>query len=615
MPDPDPAMLQDKRDTSVPLTRSSSSGISLNPSLRWLGLGLLPLAFFLADKKTSSQSSLDNYILCTENSVGIYTVDNLNTRTQCILVDGAYIRGSGTLGNLSSQGLASGREVRYLEPGVIVIPGISDSHGHILEYGGTQQLLLQGAKTIQDAVTLVREFILANPDIRDDPSKPVTGGGWDHTIWPGGIWPTAADLEADEIVRGRHVVLQSKDCHALWVSGKALEMSMPFPEEVDGGIIARNSAGQPTGTLLDNAQELLKQPELTESDLMRRFKVAVRDAHRFGLTSIHDAGLNPISLAFFKRQAKLGPLPIRIYGMSFFDETEPYWGNTSRPTVDIEYGRLSSRSVKIFADGALRTGGAALHAPYHDKPSTSGFMRIDPAVLTDFIPKFLRDGWQVNVHAIGDKANKIVIDAFEMSLKGANVTALRPRLEHAQMMTQEDMTRLGRLGVIASIQPAHAISDMWYAETRLGPERIKELYAFRSIIDSGAKIAMGSDFPVEDMNPLAGFYAAITRKSPSGESPHGSAGWFPEQRLTREEALRGISSFISVVHRLRSLQGMTIDPAFASFTENNLGSLEVGKRADFTILSQDIMEVPAEDILKTTVLATIIDGKPVYGKI
>jgi hypothetical protein len=332
---------------------------------------------------------------------------------------------------------------------------------------------------------------------------------------------------------------------------------------------------------------------------MRRFKVTVRDAHKYGLTSIHDAGLDPMSLAFFNQQAQTGTLPIRIYGMTYFDEEKPYSGNTVQPIISAGNGRLSARSIKIFGDGALRTGGAALHEPYADNPTTNGFMRLDPEVLFDVIPKYLRDGWQVNVHAVGDRANAIVLDAFEASLKGAKVTALRPRLEHAQMMTNEDMVRLGKLGVIASIQPTHAISDMWYAQDRLGPERVKGLYAFRSLIDSGARITLGSDFPVESMNPLSAFYAAITRKSPDGRSPHGPGGWFPEQQLTRQEALKGL----------------TIDPAYASFTETTLGSLEVGKLADFTVLSQNIMTIAEDKILATTVDATVIDGKPVYGAI
>jgi len=226
-------------------------------------------------------------------------------------------------------------------------------------------------------------------------------------------------------------------------------------------------------------------------------------------------------------------------------------------------------------------------------------MRLEIDVLNTVVPRFLRDGWQVNIHAVGDRANSIVLDTFEVALKGVNVSDLRPRIEHCQIMRTADMVRLGKLGVIASVQPTHAISDMWYAQDRLGPERVKGLYAFRSLLDSGARITFGSDAPVEDLNPISGFYAAVTRLSPSGQSPHGSDGWFPEQCLSREEALRG----------------MTIDPAYASFTESTLGSLTVGKRADFVILSQDIMSIPVSQILNTKVLATVVDGQPIYGVI
>jgi len=226
-------------------------------------------------------------------------------------------------------------------------------------------------------------------------------------------------------------------------------------------------------------------------------------------------------------------------------------------------------------------------------------MRVQPDALAVLVRAFSIDGWQVNIHAIGDRAHGIVLDAFENALADTNVTALRPRLEHAQIISRADMARLGRLGVIASVQPTHAISDMWFAEDRLGPERVKSLYAFRSIIDYGARITLGSDCPVEDVNPLSSFYAAITRVSPDGKSPHGPGGWFPEQRITREEALRG----------------MTIDPAYASFTEGILGSIVPGKRADYVVFSQDIMEIPANEILDTKVLATVMDGKPVYGSL
>ncbi|EPQ57555.1 amidohydrolase 3, partial [Gloeophyllum trabeum ATCC 11539] len=396
---------------------------------------------------------------------------------------------------------------------------------------------------------LVRRFIESEPDVANDTSKYIEGWGWDHTAWPIQEFPTAADLEADSVVKSRPVVLQSKDGHALWVSQAVLQSMEPLPDRMEGGVVVRDELGRPTGVFLDNAQELVQKPPLTEKDLLRRFKYVVQDALANGLTSIHDAGFSP-----------------------------------SEKIINAGNGRLSARS---------------LHEPYADNPGTRGFMRLSADVLNNVIPRFLRDGWQVNVHAIGDRANGIVLDAFEEALKGVNVTALRPRLEHAQILTNADMARIGQLGVIASIQPTHAISDMWFAEDRLGPERVKGLYAFRSIIDNGGRIALGTDFPVEDMNPLAGFHAAITRVTADGRSPHGPGGWFPEQRLTRVEALRGL----------------TIDPAYASFTESTLGSLEPGKRADYVVLSQDIMSVDEKKILDTKVLATAIDGRLAYGKI
>ncbi|KAG6920121.1 hypothetical protein DXG01_010189 [Tephrocybe rancida] len=535
-------------------------------------IALLISAIVLVDPPSLNANT---YALCSKDTSGVYTVDAENSQTQCIVVKGSFIADRGSFqhvterwNTLSLNNLIFRRpslEVRFTSPGAIIVPGLSDSHAHILEYGAAQLLQLEGTSTIEDTVTRVREYILSNPEIQNDTSKFIIGGGWDHTIWPTTGWPTSAQLDADPVIRGRPVVLQSKDCHALWASSKAVTVSLPIPQEVDGGVIIRDAAGEPTGVFLDNAQDLLKQPELTEADLLHRFHVAVKDAHAQGLTSIHDAGFNPASLAFFKR------LQLRIYGMTFFNENEPYWGNLTKPIIGSGKDRLTTRSVKIFADGALRTGGAALYEPYEDNPSTNGFMRLDPEILFNYIPKFLQDGWQVNVHAIGDRANGIVLDAFEASLQGANVTALRPRLEHAQIMTVADMKRLGKLGGIL------------HSSVQSGPKRVKGLYAFRSILDSGARITLGSDFPVESMNPLSGFYAAVTRVSFDGKSPHGP--------------------------------GMTIDPAYASFTEKTLGSLEVGKRADYVVLSQDIMTVPSNEILATKVLTTALDGEAVYEAI
>ncbi|KAJ7354162.1 amidohydrolase family-domain-containing protein [Mycena albidolilacea] len=580
--------------TNVPPNSSPTKPISTSVIL---GFSVVVSAFAIYFSGVLSPSPTSTaYALCSRHAGNIYTVDQNNSQVDCIVVHDSVIVDTGSLASTSE---LHNVPIIYLPDDAIVVPGLSDSHGHLLEYGASRQLPLEGTTTISDTVARVREYILSTPAILNNPDAFIRGGGWDHTSWPGAAWPTADELDADPIIKGRPVVLQSKDCHALWVSHRVLELSAPFPASVEGGVILRDESGAATGVLLDNAQELLRIPELTEGDLVQRFAAAVNDALAYGLTSVHDAGLDPTSLEFFIRQAASGTIPIRIYAMRFFDETVPYWGNTTTPLIGSASARLTARSVKIFADGALRTGGSALYEPYTDNPTTSGFMRLSPDVLFDFIPRFLRDGWQVNVHAIGDRANGIVLDAFEASLQGVNVSALRPRLEHAQLMTKADMQRLGRLGVIASVQPTHAISDMWYAQDRLGPERVKGLYAFRSLLDSGARITLGSDFPVETMNPLASFYAAITRISVAGDSPHGSGGWFPEERLTREEALRG----------------MTIDPAYASFTDTILGSLERGKRADFTVLSRDIMKIPAPEILGVQVLATVVDGRVAYGEL
>ncbi|KAI0266689.1 amidohydrolase family-domain-containing protein [Gloeopeniophorella convolvens] len=556
----------------------------------------------------------DAYALCSPTGANIYTVDPDHPRVQCMVVQGSYIVDVGTIDDVHRRWdnsiLAIEAAIkrahpkprlvtRFIESGSIVVPGMSDSHAHMLEYGASRLIPLESARSAKAAAALVRQFILSDEDIKQDPLKFVEGWGWDHTKWPNQEFPTAADLDADPVVRQHRIILEAKDGHAIWVNSKVLEEISPLPESVEGGIIVRDAFGKPTGVLLDNAQFLVTVPPPTHKDLQKRFQLVVDDAISHGLTSIHDAGFDPKSLEFFKSLAEQEKLPIRIYGMTHFDENAEYWGDKIKPIIGAANGRFTARSVKIFGDGALRSGGAALHEPYADNPSTRGFMRIDQEVLTTNVQKFLRDGWQTNVHAVGDRANTLVIDAFESALEGINVTALRPRLEHAQIITHSDMARLAKLGVIASVQPTHAISDMYFAQDRLGPERVKLLYAFRDIIDHGARFTLGSDAPVESMNPLAGFFAAVTRLAPDGTSPHGPGGWFPEQRLAREEALKG----------------MTLDPAWASFTENILGSITPGKRADFAVLSKDIMKVSEREILRTKVLATAIDGRPVYGRI
>ncbi|SJL06176.1 uncharacterized protein ARMOST_09512 [Armillaria ostoyae] len=568
-------------------------------SLLLLALVFSALLFF-GDFSNPADST--TYAICSHGS-NVYIVDALNSRTPCILVVGSFISDVGDLDSIQRRRKSTAPlEVRYIPDGAMIVPGISESHAHIMHYGLYRQIPLEVGRNISETVSFVENYIVSNPDIYNNMSKVIDGWGWDHTAWPESRFPTSADLDSSPVIRGRSVMLRSKDGHGTWVSGRVLQDIRPLPHAVEGGVIVHLTLTMHhIGVFLDNAQDLLPIPEPTDEDYERRFSTTVQSALANGLTSIHDAKLDFRQLDFFKRKAATGKLPIRLYGMTNYNEGEEYWGNITKPQMLSDDHRFSARSVKIVGDGSMRTGGAALYEPYTDNPNTNGFMRVSEATINRVIPLFLRDGWQVNVHAIGDRANGIVLDALESAFEDVDVAAMRPRLEHAQIMAKADIQRAGKIGVIASVQPTHVIDDMWYAEERIAsPLCCSNTFEAALTYSVGSKaITLGSDFPVETMNPLAGFYAAITRLSLDGHSPHGPGGWFPEQRLTRLEALRG----------------MTIDPAYASFTESILGSLEPGKRADFVVLSQNIMTVPVSKIMNTAFLATVIDGIAVHGEI
>ncbi|CAL1708110.1 unnamed protein product [Somion occarium] len=458
-----------QKDRSLDSTRQLKPSYRPNNALRMTAIrvvvaGLLGFFGLRAAQKWGRSEVPDAYALCSPEGK-IFTVDEANPEVECMVIHGSHFSDVGSLADIRLRWTAI--PVRFIQSGAVVVPGISDSHVHILEYGATIQLPLEGPKSVKETVQVVRNYILSDPDVRHNKSTFVEGWGWDHTQWLLEQWPTSEDLENDPVVRGRPIVLQSKDGHAIWVSKKILDDIEFIPEEIEGGTIFRDSNGNPTGVFMDSAQSLVNAPEPTHDQMEKRFGLAVRDAHKVGLTALHDAGFNPRSLAFFKKQAEEDKLPIRVYGMTYFNESAEYWGNSVEKVIGAGNNRLSARSVKIFADGALRSGGAALYEPYSDNPETRGFLRIDPELLNKVIPRFLRDGWQVNVHAIGDRANGVVLDAFEAALKDANVSALRPRLEHAQILAKKDMARFGDLGIIASIQPTHAISDMWFGEDRL----------------------------------------------------------------------------------------------------------------------------------------------------
>jgi len=316
-----------------------------------------------------------------------------------------------------------------------------------------------------------------------------------------------------------------------------------------------------------------------------------------GLTSVHDAALTVEDIAFLKKVDQAGRLPIRIYGMASCAPLNSYCGEQ----VDRYDGdRFQLRAVKIFADGALGSRGAALHEDYSDDAGNRGIMISQEEEFSPLVKKWIDKGFQVNSHGIGDRANTVILDAYEASLPpNVEPASLRLRNEHTQILRPDDIARMGRLGVISSVQPTHATSDMAYAEQRLGPDRIKGAYAWQSLIGAGSRIALGSDFPVEQVNPFLGIYAAVTRKWLDGDSPHGTAGWFADQALSLEEALHGF----------------TLGGAWASFQEDRVGSLEAGKEADFVVLDRNLFVVEESEIPLTEVRATVVGGRLFAGKL
>jgi predicted amidohydrolase YtcJ len=369
----------------------------------------------------------------------------------------------------------------------------------------------------------------------------------------------------------------------------------------EGGRIIRLASGSPAGVFIDNAQSLIGRaiPASTPSDIRKAILAAIAECNRWGLTGVHDPGEDAETIGIYEQLAKEGKYNLRNYVM-LSDPGEPGSPATLRnpylvrgPQSALYDGHLWVRAIKLYADGALGSRGAALLAPYADEPTNSGLLVSRPEHIEAWAEAGLRRGFQVNVHAIGDRGNRIALDAFEAALKTIPTANHRFRIEHAQVLSPEDIPRFAKLGVIPSMQATHQTSDMRWAETRVGPQRIRGAYAWRSLLNTGVVIPNGTDFPVEEVSPLLTFHAAVTRQDPTN-SPAG--GWYPEQKMTREEAL----------------QSMTIWPAYAGFQESVLGSLTPGKYADFVILDRDIMHVPDTEILGARVVSTWIAGKRVY---
>jgi hypothetical protein len=470
--------------------------------------------------------------------------------------------------------------------GAAVIPGLIDAHGHMRGLGDSLEILdLRQARSAQQVADQVKRAAAKLP-----PGEWIRGRGWDQTRWPGGEFPTRNALTAAS--PAHPVYLTRVDGHAAWVNGRALESAdvNAATKDPPGGRIHRDPAGRPTGILIDRAMGLVSRriPAPHLAQVKRHIERAARECARLGLTGVHDAGSGELDIAAFRELIAEKRLPVRIYAMLRGDQAFLERSFAEGPKTG---EHLTVRSIKLVADGALGSRGAALKAPYSDEPGNSGLLITNSAGIEAIARKAAAAGFQVNTHAIGDQANRAVLDAYASALGGPNDR--RFRVEHAQIVDPADFVLFKKFNIIASMQATHATSDMRWAEERVGPARIKGAYAWRRFLALGIPVANGSDFPVENANPMWGFYASITRQDHDG-SPAG--GWRPGERMTREEALRS----------------WTLDAAYAAFEEKDKGSLEIGKFADFLILDTDIMTAEPKAILNAKARITVLGGRIVH---
>ena len=478
--------------------------------------------------------------------------------------------------------------IRIDGKGHTLLPGLTDAHAHMSGLGFLAiSLDLSGVPSVNDAVRQIAEYAETAPH-----SSWIQGRGWNQVLWPVKEFPTAADIDA--VVSDRPVWLRRVDGHAGWANSATLTIAGIDDDTPDpiGGKIVRDGAGKATGVLIDKAMGLVTAhiPPPSKDDIRNAYSRASAYLLSLGITGVHDAGINIREAEVYMSMADDHELNMRIYAMlGGAGENLDGFGKPIR-----QYGddRLDIAAVKLYADGALGSRGAAMLEPYSDDAENRGLPFFTTDELTAFTQKANDMAFQVGIHAIGDRGNRMALDAFDHVQHG-KASPLRNRVEHAQVIALHDIPRFAALGVIASMQPTHATSDMNMAEDRVGADRIKGAYAWRRLLDSGAVLAGGSDFPVELANPWHGLYAAVTRQSRSGEPQD---GWYAEQALDRAEALHSF----------------TLAAAVAAHQEDRLGSLEPGKWADFIIIDRDYFEVPAAEIDDIQVLETWVGGKRAF---
>jgi hypothetical protein len=498
-----------------------------------------------------------------------------------IFVDGGVIREVGPASELRTK-YSRARVADHST--ATILPGLTDAHGHLYGLGlALDTVSLVETTSYDEVIARVRQRAT-----RASGNEWVLGRGWDQNDWTVKEFPTAAALDA--AIAQQPVWLTRIDGHAGLANTAAMRAAgiTASTQDPEGGKIVRDANGNPTGVFIDAAMTLVERaiPPVTYEQTRTRVRAAANRIASLGLTELHDAGADDDTIRAVQELIDQNQFPIRVYIMLDGSNAAQLERWFAKGPLVAYGGRLTVRSVKLYADGALGSRGAALLAPYADDPANSGLMITKPEEIERIARRALAAGFQVNTHAIGDRGNRNTIDAYER----AGVTPdKRFRIEHLQVISLDDIPRLARNGIIASMQPTHATSDMYWAEQRVGPQRIAGAYAWRKLLDAGVRLALGSDFPVEDVNPFFGLYAAVTRQDQKGWP---AGGWHPEERLTLAEAIRGFTS----------------DAAYAAFEEQSRGTIEPGKLADFTIVEGNLTTMPASELWNAKVVRTLVGG-------
>lgn len=471
-----------------------------------------------------------------------------------------------------------------------LLPGLIDAHGHVIGLGqNLSQLDLRGSKSVKSIQDKLAEFA-------KDKQGWIIGRGWNQELWPNKQFPSAADL--DKVIKDRPVVLSRVDSHAIWVNSKAMELAgvNDNTSTPAGGEIIKTAAGSPSGVFIDKAETLITAviPEPSDQSINQALNMAGKHLLSLGITSTHDAGIDKQTWQIYKQRAEQGTVPLRIVAMLSAADSSLEEMLTAGRYKDLN-DFMSIRSVKVYADGALGSRGAALLEDYADRKNHQGLMLEDQQKLEELFTLSFKNGFSANTHAIGDRANQVVLNAYENVFKKTGGILLRNRIEHAQIVSPIDIPRFKTLKIVPSMQPVHATSDMHMAEQRLTVQQLSGAYAWKTFLQQGSVVAAGSDYPVELANPFDGLYSAITRMD-HNQLPEN--GWRVSEALSREEALRAF----------------TLGAAYAAHQEFKLGSLEQGKWADFILINKDYFKVPIEEVFNIEVEETWIAGELKYQK-